>query len=257
MFWRRAPPHNKSIRSAWPGCFSSGAVRCGCLFFYAAPPLLMGTQGIGCVLMSFRNTPAFLAPRSGELPGEARLRGFSLPACGRRSAPDRPGCCCPANLPLPAALHQPLLHAPLGCLGGIRVCHVCKGRGVGRLGTACGVPQQQRGLGAVLGCSHAFRQQGLQLLAGNVVVHAVAYNASRHCAAAATMTTAPPPSPPPVSFTRVHPPITAARVIAAGGRRYRGNRAAGASHIQCEDCPSRSYHQLCTDNHSTLRLCLH
>ena len=50
-----------------------------------------------------------------------------------------------------AALHQPLLHAPLGCLGGIRVCHVCKGRSVGRLGTACGVPQQQRGLGAVLG----------------------------------------------------------------------------------------------------------
>ena len=32
-FRRRAPPHNKSIRSAWPGCFSSGAVRCGCLFF--------------------------------------------------------------------------------------------------------------------------------------------------------------------------------------------------------------------------------
>ena len=39
-----------------------------------------------------------------------------------------------------------------------------------------------RGLGAVFGCSHAFRQQGLQLLAGNIVVHAVAYNASRHCA---------------------------------------------------------------------------
>ena len=36
-FWRRAPPHNKSIRSAWPGCFSSGAVRCGCLFFRPRP----------------------------------------------------------------------------------------------------------------------------------------------------------------------------------------------------------------------------
>ena len=36
-FWRRAPPHNKSIRSAWPGCFSSGAVRCGCLFFMPRP----------------------------------------------------------------------------------------------------------------------------------------------------------------------------------------------------------------------------
>ena len=75
-----------------------------------------------------------------------------------------------------------MLHAPLGCLGGIRVCHVCKGRGLGRLGTACSVPQQQRGLGAVFGCSHAFRQQGLQLAAGNIIVHAVAHNASRHCA---------------------------------------------------------------------------
>ena len=27
----------KSIRSAWPGCFSSGAVRCGCLFFMPCP----------------------------------------------------------------------------------------------------------------------------------------------------------------------------------------------------------------------------
>ena len=36
-FRRRAPPHNKSIRSAWPGCFSSGAVRCGCLFFRPRP----------------------------------------------------------------------------------------------------------------------------------------------------------------------------------------------------------------------------
>ena len=35
-FWRRAPPHNKSIRSAWPGCFSSGAVHCGCLFLCRA-----------------------------------------------------------------------------------------------------------------------------------------------------------------------------------------------------------------------------
>ena len=96
-----------------------------------------------------------------------------------------------------AALHQALLHAPLGCLGGIRVCHVCKSRGFGRLGTACGVPQQQRGLGAVFGCSHAFRQQGLQIAAGNIVVHAVAHNASHRCAchhddgsAAATVTEA-------------------------------------------------------------------
>ena len=36
-FRRRAPPYNKSIRSAWPGCFSSGAVRCGCLFFRPRP----------------------------------------------------------------------------------------------------------------------------------------------------------------------------------------------------------------------------
>ena len=121
-----------------------------------------------------------------------------------------------------AALHQALLHAPLGCLGGIRVCHVCKGRGLGRLGTACGVSQQQRGLGAVLGCSHAFRQQGLQLAAGNIVVHAVAHNASRHCASRRhdddrTAATA--------------AGRAAARGIAAGGRRYRGN---GAAHVQIE-----------------------
>ena len=41
------------------------------------------------------------------------------------------------------------------------------------------------------------------------------------------MTTAPPPS----AAGRA-----AARVIAAGGRCYRGNRAAGSSHIQCETC---------------------
>ena len=58
-----------------------------------------------------------------------------------------------------AALHQALLHAPLGCLSGIRVCYVCKGRSVGRLGTACGVPQQQRGLGAFSGAA-TFRQRG-------------------------------------------------------------------------------------------------
>ena len=43
-------------------------------------------------------------------------------------------------------LQNVCFHAPLGCLGGIRVCHVRKGRGLGRLGTACGVPQQQGGL---------------------------------------------------------------------------------------------------------------
>ena len=69
------------------------------LIFYAAPPLLMGKSGHRLRFdVIFRNTPAFLAPRSGELPGEARLRDFSLPACGRRSAPDRPGCCCPEQI---------------------------------------------------------------------------------------------------------------------------------------------------------------
>ena len=82
-----------------------------------------------------------------------------------------------------AALHQPLLHAPLGCLGGIRVCHVCKGRGLGRLGTACGIPQQQRGLGAVLRQGDVRGQQSLQFLGGNVVVHAVAHKARHRCAA--------------------------------------------------------------------------
>ena len=69
------------------------------LIFYAAPPLLMGKSGHRLRFdVICRNTPAFLAPRSGELPGEARLRGFILPACGRRSAPDRPGCCCPGQI---------------------------------------------------------------------------------------------------------------------------------------------------------------
>lgn len=53
------------------------------LIFYAAPPLLMGKSGHRLRFdVICRNTPAFLAPRSGELPGEARLRGFILPACG-------------------------------------------------------------------------------------------------------------------------------------------------------------------------------
>ena len=69
------------------------------LIFYAAPPLLIGKSGHRLRFdVICRNTPAFLAPRSGELPGEARLRGFILPACGRRSAPDRPGCCCPGQI---------------------------------------------------------------------------------------------------------------------------------------------------------------
>ena len=69
------------------------------LIFYAAPPLLMGKSGHRLRFdVICRNTPAFLVPRSGELPGEARLRGFILPACGRRSAPDRPGCCCPGQI---------------------------------------------------------------------------------------------------------------------------------------------------------------
>ena len=69
------------------------------LIFYAAPPLLMGESGHRLRFdVICRNTPAFLALRSGELPGEARLRGFILPACGRRSAPDRPGCCCPGQI---------------------------------------------------------------------------------------------------------------------------------------------------------------
>ena len=71
----------------------------GFFVFGGVPPLLMGKSGHRLRFdVIFRNTPAFLAPRSGELPGEARLRGFILPACGRRSVPDRPGCCCPGQI---------------------------------------------------------------------------------------------------------------------------------------------------------------
>lgn len=80
-------------------------------------------------------------------------------------------------------VHQAVLHAPLRRLGGVRVCNVLKGRGFGRLRTACGVPQQQGGLGTVLRHGHALRQQGFQLLLGNIAVHAVTHQTGHGCAA--------------------------------------------------------------------------
>ena len=84
-----------------------------------------------------------------------------------------------AQLPV----HQAVLHAPLGRLGGVRVCNVLEGRGFGRLRTACGVPQQQGSLGTVLRHGHALRQQGFQLLLGNIAVHAVTHQTGHGCAA--------------------------------------------------------------------------
>ena len=80
-------------------------------------------------------------------------------------------------------VHQAVLHAPLRRLGGVRVCNVLEGRGFGRLRTACGVPQQQGSLGTVLRHSHALRQQGFQLLLGNIAVHAVTHQTGHGCAA--------------------------------------------------------------------------
>ena len=80
-------------------------------------------------------------------------------------------------------VHQAVLHAPLRRLGGVRVCNVLEGRGFGRLRTACGVPQQQGSLGTVLRHGHALRQQGFQLLLGNIAVHAVTHQTSHGCAA--------------------------------------------------------------------------
>ena len=81
-------------------------------------------------------------------------------------------------------VHQAVLHAPLRRLGGIRICNVLEGRGFGRLRTACGVPQQQGSLGTVLRHGHALRQQGFQLLLGNIAVHAVTHQTGHGCAAA-------------------------------------------------------------------------
>lgn len=80
-------------------------------------------------------------------------------------------------------VHQAVLHAPLRRLGGVRVCNVLEGRGFGRLRTACGVPQQQGSLGTVLRHGHALRQQGFQLLLGNIAVHAVTHQTGHGCAA--------------------------------------------------------------------------
>ena len=80
-------------------------------------------------------------------------------------------------------VHQAVLHAPLRRLGGVRVCNVLEGRGFGRLRTACGVPQQQGSLGTVLRHGHALRQQGFQLLLGNIAVHAVTHQSGHGCAA--------------------------------------------------------------------------
>ena len=76
-----------------------------------------------------------------------------------------------------------MLHAPLRRLGGVRVCNVLEGRGFARLGAACGVPQQQGSLGTVLRHGHALRQQGFQLLLGNIAVHAVTHQTGHGCAA--------------------------------------------------------------------------
>ena len=84
-----------------------------------------------------------------------------------------------AQLPV----HQAVFHAPLRRLGGVRVCNVLEGRGLGRLRTACGVPQQQGSLGTVLRHGHALRQQGFQLLLGNIAVHAVTHQTGHGCAA--------------------------------------------------------------------------
>ena len=80
-------------------------------------------------------------------------------------------------------VHQAVLHAQLRRLGGVRVCNVLEGRGFGRLRTACGVPQQQGSLGTVLRHGHALRQQGFQLLLGNIAVHAVTHQTGHGCAA--------------------------------------------------------------------------
>ena len=80
-------------------------------------------------------------------------------------------------------VHQAVLHAPLRRLGGVRVCNVLEGRGFGRLRTACGVPQQQGSLGTVLRHGHALRQQGFQLLLGNIAVRAVTHQIGHGCAA--------------------------------------------------------------------------
>ena len=80
-------------------------------------------------------------------------------------------------------VHQAVLYAPLRRLGGVRVCNVLEGRGFGRLRTACGVPQQQGSLGTVLRHGHALRQQGFQLLLGNIAVHAVTHQTGHGCAA--------------------------------------------------------------------------
>ena len=79
----------------------------------------------------------------------------------------------------------------------------------------------------------------MQLAAGNIIVHAVAYNASCHCACRRhddDRTAAVTAAGRAAARSRTARGRAAARVIAAGGRRYRGNRAAGASHIQCETC---------------------
>lgn len=45
---------------------------------------------------------------------------------------------------LALGIQQALLHTPLGCLGGVGICHIRKSRGVHRFRSACGVPHQQR-----------------------------------------------------------------------------------------------------------------
>lgn len=124
---RKGPAADKKASAAaLPGCLGPCAERCGCFFMTFVP-----------------------SPTDGRLPcaGAGLLTG-QLPV-GIQDPIRRNGAV-RAKASVETALHQALLHAPLGCLCGIRVRHVCKGRGLGRLGTACGIPQQQCGLSAVL-----------------------------------------------------------------------------------------------------------
>ena len=73
---------------------------------------------------------------------------------------------------LALGIHDALFHTPLGCLGGVGICHIRKGRGVHRFRSACGVPHQQCQLAAVCGDLCALGQDVVQDHPGSDLVAA-------------------------------------------------------------------------------------
>lgn len=138
-----------------------------------------------------------------------KRRGFSLPACGRRSAPDRPGCCCRGQICRSGGASSALAPRTTGLpwrypgLPRLQRPERRQARDGLRCSTAAGQSEHGSPAGRRPG------QQSLQILGGNVIVHAVTHKARHRCAANSQHRDA------------CAAVTAAASAAAAGGRRHR------------------------------------